>query len=39
MIKTGTPRPSVYCKICKKDYLDFCFEHHGIKDSWELKYD
>ena len=36
---TGTPRPSVYCNICKKEYIDFCIEHHGITNSWELRYE
>ncbi len=36
-IKTGIIRPYVYCKICKKGYLDFCIEHHGIEGSWELR--
>lgn len=36
--KTGTPRPSVYCKICKKRYLDFCMVHHG-EGTWELRND
>lgn len=39
VIVTGTPRPSVYCKICDREYLDICYEHHNIPDSWELKYD
>ena len=33
-IKTGTPRPYVWCKICKKGYIDFCILGH--KD-FELK--
>ena len=36
-IQTGTPRPAVYCKICKKSYIDFCMKHHNIPNSWELK--
>ena len=32
---TGTPRPYVYCKICKKIYMDFCIKGH--KD-FELRY-
>ena len=32
---TGTPRPYVWCKICKKIYMDFCIEGH--KD-FELRY-
>ena len=27
-IMTGTPRPGVYCKICKKEYIDFCIKGH-----------
>lgn len=33
---TGIPRPTVWCKICKKSYLDFCPKLH--KD-WELRYE
>ena len=31
---TGTPRPGVFCKICKEIYMDFCIKGH--KD-FELK--
>lgn len=36
-VLTGTPRPSVYCKICKIKYIDPCFMHYYIPNSWELK--
>ena len=35
---TGTKRPGIHCKICKKTYLDPCVIHYGIKNSWELSY-
>lgn len=39
MIVTGTQRPAVYCKICKKGYIDFCLSHCAIIGSWELRYE
>jgi hypothetical protein len=24
----------IHCKICDKDYIDTCFMHYAIKDSW-----
>lgn len=35
---TGTPRPAIYCKICKESYLDPCVIHYKIPNSWELRY-
>ena len=37
-IITGTPRPTIYCKICKKEFMDLCFEHCSVPNSWELRY-
>ena len=34
--KTGTYRSPVYCKICKKEYLDICSKH---PNDWEIKND
>lgn len=38
LIITGTPRPAIHCKICKKSYIDPCIYHSGVKDSWVLDY-
>jgi len=35
-IITGTPRHPIYCKICKKEYIDMCTKHYMIKGSWRL---
>ncbi len=39
MIKTGTPRAGVYCKICKKTYLDPCVTHSDPNIAFLLKED
>ena len=25
----------IYCKICREYYIDCCFMHYAIKDSWQ----
>lgn len=35
---TGTPRPAIYCKVCKVSYIDPCVFHSNFPDSWELDY-
>ena len=34
MDKTGTYRSPIYCKICKKEYLDPCSKH---PNEWEIR--
>jgi len=27
-------RHVIYCNICEKEYIDCCFMHYRVKDSW-----
>ena len=33
----NSQRKPVFCRICQREYIDFCSKHCNIPDSWEVR--